>query len=155
MTKYEELLTEGQRSQIKIVENYSFKSNCKGMNVGSNIVLSKKINSNKERTCILAEELGHYYTSTGDILDAEEVANRKQELHARIWAFDRLIGLSGIIRCFKAGCHNMHEMAEFLDVTESFFDEAIHYYHLKYGCYVRMSNYIIYFDPYLSILEVV
>ena len=39
-----------------------------------------------EKSCVLAEELGHYYTTVGDILDQSDDGNRKQERRARLWA---------------------------------------------------------------------
>ena len=42
----------------------------------------------------LAEELGHHYTTVGDILDQTNVSNRKQERLARVWAYNRRIGLT-------------------------------------------------------------
>ena len=46
-----------------------------------------------EKACVLAEELGHHYTTVGNILDQSDVGNRKQELKARLWAYDKHIGL--------------------------------------------------------------
>ena len=43
----------------------------------------------------MAEELGHYYTGVGDILDQSSVSNRKQELCGRVYAYNKLIGLAG------------------------------------------------------------
>ena len=38
-----------------------------------------------EKASVLAEELGHYYTTVGNILDQEDAGNRKQEHKARTW----------------------------------------------------------------------
>ena len=35
-----------------------------------------------EKACVLAEELGHHYTTVGDIIDQKESENRKQELNS-------------------------------------------------------------------------
>lgn len=102
---------------------------------------------NKEKSCVLAEELGHHYTTVGNILDQFSVSNRKQELRARMWAYNKLIGLIGIIKSYEHGCQSYHEMAEYLDVTEEFLRDALKRYHQKYGVCTTVDNYIIYFEP--------
>lgn len=92
--------------------------------------------------------------SAGDILDQHDTGNRKQELRARIWAYNRLIGLTGIIRAYKAGCRNRYEMAELLDVPEDTLQDALDYYRGRYGLCTRIDNYTIYFDP-IGVMEMV
>lgn len=87
------------------------------------------------------------------ILDLSNTSNRKQELRARAWAYDKLIGLSGIISCFEAGCRNLYEMAEHLEVTEEFLKETIERYRQKYGAFATVRNYIIYFDPAVGVMK--
>lgn len=55
------------------------------------------------KKCVLAEELGHYHTTVGDILDLSTASNQKQEYRARLWTYDKMIGLSGIISAYKTG----------------------------------------------------
>ena len=88
------------------------------------------------------------------ILDLSNTSNRKQELRARAWAYDKLIGLSGIISCFEAGCRNLYEMAEHLEVTEEFLKETIDRYRQKYGVYVSIKNYVIYFEPAVGVMKI-
>ena len=106
-----------------------------------------------EKSCILAEELGHHYTSHGIILDQSFTDNRKQERRARLWAYNKQIGLLGIIECFNRGCRSMHEMAEYLEVTEPFLKDTLESYRLKYGQYTTIDNYIIYFEPNLYVAD--
>ena len=49
----------------------------------------------------------------------------------------------------------MLETAEYLEVTEEFLLEALQYYKGKYGRYVTIDNYAIYFEPTLGVLELV
>lgn len=107
--------------------------------------------STTEKTCVLAEELGHYYTSVGDILDQSKPYNRKQERQARLWAYNCLIGLDGIIRAYKAGCSDIHDTAEYLNVTEEFLYECVECYRNKYGIYTKHNGFYIYFEPYLTV----
>jgi hypothetical protein len=74
--------------------------------------------------------------------------NRKQEYRARLYGYNLKIGLTGLIRAYESGCRNFYEMAEYLDVTEEYLEEAIDCYKAKYGLYASVDNYIIYFEPF-------
>ena len=91
---------------------------------GNRIAIRKNMTETKKK-CVLAEELGHYHTSSGDILDQTVIENRRQEYRARLWGYDKLIGLSGIISCYRSGCKTLSDMADHLDVTEDFLKEAL------------------------------
>lgn len=106
-----------------------------------------------QKACVLAEELGHNETGYGDILDQASVSDIKQEQRARLWAYNKMIGLQGIIAAYKHGCTSLHEMAEFLEVTEEFLNDSLTAYRSKYGCYATIDNYVIYFEPSLGVLE--
>lgn len=152
--KYENLLDEASSDGICVIENADFKSKAEGLINGDVIGISKRVRSFKKRACILAEELGHFYTTSGDIINQSTVSNRKQEMHARLWAYNNLIGLSGIISAYKYGCQSVHETAEYLDVTEDFLLEAINCYKNKYGICATVDNYVIYFEP-VTVLELI
>ena len=61
------------------------------------IAIHKGLSSQSEKACVLAEELGHYHTTYGNILDESDISNRKQELQARAWGYDKQIGLLGLM----------------------------------------------------------
>lgn len=148
---YEDLLLEADSKKLIVREK-----NIPGYNgriYKNRIAINKDIDTSAEKSCVLAEELGHYYTTTGDILDQSTVTNRKQELRARLWAYNKQIGLSGIISACKHGCRNLCEMAEYLDVTEEFLNEALSAYQSKYGISVPIDNYMVFFEPKLAVLE--
>lgn len=121
---------------------------------GNKIAIRKDIETQTEKSCVLAEELGHYYTSSGDIIDQTDIMNQKQEYRARLYGYNLRIGLMGIIQAFKADCRNLYEMAEYLEVTEEYLKEAIECYRSKYGGFTRIDNYIVYFIPCLAVLSV-
>jgi len=126
----------------------------KGLYCDGYIVLNTNaLKTTTEKTCVLAEELGHHYTTTGNILDQQEVTNIKQELHARTWAYNECVGLIGIIKAFETGCKSLYEMADYLDVTEDFLKDALESYRRKYGIYTEIDNYIIFFEPWISIMR--
>ena len=120
---------------------------------GNRIAIRRRMTST-EKACILAEELGHYYTTDGDILDPSKVENRKQELHARLWGYNHQLGLLGIIQAYKARRTTPDEMAEFLNITPAYLQEALVCYRSKYGTHVELDNYIIFFEPCLTVMEI-
>ena len=95
--------------------------------------------------------IGHYHTSSGNILDQNKVESRKQEYRARLYGYNLKIGLTGLISAYEAGCGNLYEMAEYLNATEEYLKEAIQCYHSKYGVYAVVDNYVIYFEPFAVI----
>lgn len=122
------------------------------------IALSKCLRSQYEQTCVLAEELGHHYTSCGNLLTDSTVDTtiiRQQETRAKRWAYKRLIPLNKIIEAYEAGCQTLYGFAEHLEVTEDFLRRALKQYAATYGIYKKYGNYVIYFDPpaVLKLLE--
>ncbi|CCL10400.1 TPA: ImmA/IrrE family metallo-endopeptidase [Clostridioides difficile] len=153
MNSYEKLLSEADDNNI-IVREVSLISNSHGLYKNNRIALNKNtLNNMSEKACVLAEELGHHYTSYGNILDLNKVENSKQEYKARLMAYNKLIGLKGIIDSFNAGCKTITEMAEYLDVTEKFLNEALECYKSKYGFSATLDNYVIFFEPRFSIMN--
>lgn len=112
------------------------------------IAINRALPTQAEKSCVLAEEIGHHCTSSGDILDQTDIMNRKQEYRARLYGYNLKVGLTGLIRAYEAGCRNFFEMAEFLDATEEYLKEAIQCYKSKYGICAVVDNYIIYFEPF-------
>lgn len=146
---YEALLEEAHQEGL-VVKEKPLKYN-NGRIKGKRIAIRQDIETNTEKTCVLAEELGHHHTSVGNILDMSDVRNRKQERQARLWAYNKLIGLSGIIEAFEHGCQSRYEMAEYLDVTEEFLEECVACYRNKYGVGTTLDNYYIMFIPNLNV----
>lgn len=154
MDNYENLLNEAAQKDIKVIENYPFKSNCEGMAVGNKVALSQNLATQSQKTTVLAEELGHYHTTVGNILDQASINSRKQEYQARMWAYNHLIGLNGIINSYKARKYTLHDMADYLEVTEEFLLAALNCYKSKYGECVQVDNYAICFEPNFGVIEI-
>ena len=152
MNLYEEMQEEAYNDGIDVCD-YRFSSNrIKGLYCDGTVAIEKKL-TQTQKACVLAEELGHHFTTVGNILDQSDPAARKQELRARLWAYDKVIGLSGIIHGFRSHCRNRHELADCLHVSEEFLQEAIDCYREKYGCSVELDGYLIVFDPSLAVIE--
>jgi len=100
----------------------------KGLYYENSIAINKGLRTNKEKNCILAEELGHYFTTIGDILNLKIESNRKQEIRARNWAIQKLVPFDDLVLAFQKGYESVYELAEYLDVTEDFMKEALLFY---------------------------
>mgnify|MGYP005851544793 CR=1 FL=1 len=148
--EYDALLDEANAEGISVKER-PFKT-YDGRLKGKDIYLRKDMNTT-EKTCVLAEEMGHHYTTVGNILDMESIQNRKQERQARLHGYNRLIGLAGLIEAYEHGCQNRYEIAEFLEVTDEFLEDCINCYRDKYGECKTVDNYTIYFIPNLMIFK--
>lgn len=143
---YEQLLTVADQEGLLVKEHSLI--NHDGLISGRRIAIRRNIETQAGKSCVLAEEIGHHCTSSGNILDQTNIMNRKQEYRARLYGYNLKIGLSGLIRAYEADCRNIFEMAEFLDATEEYLREAIQCYRSKYGICVAVDNYIIYFEPF-------
>lgn len=148
---YENLLVEAEKRRIEVLENNRI-GKLKGLYVDNTITINSKLDTNSEKLCVLCEELGHYHTTCGNILDQAKAENRKQERKARGWAYERLVSIAGLISASKQSIRNRYELAKFLGVSERFVEEAIQYYKDKHGTYYEIDNYIVYFEP-LGVLE--
>ena len=140
MNKFEELCQTASDTNVDIID-YSFTSKrIKGLYCDGTIALNRDMYIETEKACVLAEELGHYYTTVGDIMDQTDVSNRKQERRARIWAYHKLLSLNDLIDSYKCGCRNQFEIAEHLNVTEEFLIDCLNYYKEKYGLCTNGSS---------------
>ena len=146
---YETLLEEAD-SQFLVVKEKPLRAH-NGRIKGNRIAIKKDIPT-IQKACVLAEELGHHYTTVGNILDQSKAENRKQERRARLWAYKRAFDLVDLVSAYKHGCRNRYEIAEYLEVTESFLQEALDTYKEKYGPYTKVDRYVVYFEP-LGVLE--
>ena len=152
LTTYDDLLIEADYNNL-VTKEKPLRAN-KGR-IKENRIAIKKDLTQTEKKCVLAEELGHHYTATGDILDQSTVENRKQEMRGRILAYNKLVGLRGIVDAYLHHCQNLSDTAEYLDVTEEFLADSITYYKTKYGIYTQIDNYIVIFEPAIAVMELI
>lgn len=156
MTKYEKLLAETQNQNITVLEidlgTNKKCGKCIATDEGNFLIINSNMNDSQKYE-ILSEELGHYYTSFGNIINLHDIRNIKQERRARNWAYEKLVGIITIINAFEKGIRSKTELAEYLCVTEEFLKDAIEHYRQKYGVKYKIDHYIIYFEPSLSILK--
>ena len=146
---YEELLEEASQEGL-IVREKSLLNN-DGRLKGKKIAIRQDIPTTSKKADVLAEEMGHYYTSVGRIVEHDTAESIKQERTARLWGYNKRIGLNGLIQAFKVHCETLYDIAEFLNVSEESLAEALEYYRQIYGNGVMVENYFIQFEPNLQI----
>lgn len=142
---YTTLLKEADKEGLIVKELPLVHNN--GRIKGNRIAIRRNIETTVEKACVLAEELGHHHTTTGDILDQNEIQNQKQERQARLWAFKKMVTIEKLISAFEVGCRNRYEIAEHIDVTEDFLLDALTRYKEIYGAGIQVREYLIIFDP--------
>lgn len=150
MTKYESLVTKAEKSGAKVIE-VNFGTNKKCGKCIDNLIF---INSNlqeKDKLSILAEELGHYKTTYGNITKQSTISDKKQEFKARRWGHKHIVSLEGIVEAIEHNCINRFEVAEYLGVTDEYFEECINDYRKQFGIYVHLGKYTLTFEPSFSI----
>lgn len=149
---YDELLKEAQDNNLIVKEKPLPIS--KGRIKGNRIAIKHNM-TEIEKACVLAEELGHHYTAVGNILDQSTVENRKQEMRGRLVAYNKMVGLRGLVAAYNHHCCNLEDTAEYLEVTPEFLQETIDCYRSKYGICTTIDNYAIIFEPNLAILKLI
>lgn len=143
MEQYERLELHAKNIKIRKME---MPEGLDGLYYDGNIVLDKSL-SYKQRVEILAEELGHHYTSAGDIQDYNDIKNIKQEVKARRFGYELIVTLDGIIDAFKQHIRNVYELADYFEVTTDYIYKAIDHYKQKYGLSTIHGDYLIRFEP--------
>ena len=141
MTLYEQLLQEAYDNGV-IVRIFPLRAH-DGLYFDHHIYISDRLSTNAERVCVLAEELGHYYTVVGNILNQDISRCRRLELDGRRFAYKRLVSMHSLVEAYRSHVQGMNELAEYLEVTEEFLLEASAYYQHAYGTYTRHDQYII------------
>jgi len=151
MNDLEKLEQKAYEENIK-VDYINFKNNnIHGLYCDGSIAIRSDLPTTAGKADVLAEELGHYYTTYGKIINTKNASNQKQERAARLWGFNNRIGLTGIVNAFKAHCENVHDIAEYLNVTEATLKEALEYYRQIYGTGTMVDKYFLQFEPNLQI----
>lgn len=144
MGLYEKMLIE--HDYIEVREANVLPDNLDGVWLGDLILIKRNL-PEKKKVEVLFEELAHHKLTYGNILDQSQFNNRKFENYARRYSYETTMPLSGIVQAFKQGIHNLYELANFFEVTESFVLQSIAHYKQKYGYSTRYGKYVIQFEP--------
>jgi len=150
---YEDLLKEAEHLNIIIKEKRLRLRD--GLCCGNRIAINRDLETLKQKNCTLAEEIGHFKTSSGYILNQSKLDSRKQEKLARNWAYEKLANIDFVIDAYEKGIRDEYELAEHLNITVEFLEKAVQHYREKYGFYYKSDKYIIYFEPAFTIKEII
>lgn len=105
------------------------------------IFINNQNEKNVQYTTLL-EELAHYETGSGEIIDQDSIEKRQQENLARSIAFTEAVPLTGLINCFFKGIWSAPEIADYFDITTDFLMKAIENYRSKFGLVFQYNEYI-------------
>ncbi|WP_195264064.1 ImmA/IrrE family metallo-endopeptidase [Clostridium sp. 1001275B_160808_H3] len=146
MSNYENLLSFAHINGIKVIESDLGIDKPFGKCIGNLIIINNRVNE-REKLCVLYEELGHFKLNVGDITDQSNINNIKQELTARRWSYENLVSLDKIIDAILSGIDNIYDLAENLNVTNDFLIQSIEHYKNKYGVYYVSKTHLLTFEP--------
>lgn len=150
MSLYENLIINNNH-HVSIDDGFKLPGKFKGLYTDGVILIDKRLNY-REKIEVLAEELGHHELTHGNIVDSEDMFKYKFELKARRCGYELLITLDGIISAYKNGVHNLYELANYFEVTESYVIETLKHYKMKFGLSTYHEGYVIKFEP-LQVFE--
>ncbi|WP_186430914.1 ImmA/IrrE family metallo-endopeptidase [Clostridium sp. BSD9I1] len=108
----------------------------------STIGINKSIcNNSKKLLSVLAEELGHHFTSFGDLTTecftySDEIKLSKQEKKARLWAANFLISDEEFVQALSYDITSLYDLSEHFYVTE----EIIRYKFYSISICEKKSN---------------
>lgn len=142
-----------KKYRLQIIYDPKMPDGEEGLICDNDIILNSRLSCYKQRE-VLAEEIGHYKTTVGNIIDQTNPLNRKQELQARDYGCKLLISLDGFIACYKSGIETSYEVAEFFGVTVPYLWKAIDMYRRKLGVYFIYIGYKFDLSHGLNIVEI-
>lgn len=91
------------------------------------VIFINRHRTRAEQTVALAEELGHYYRSTGRLHALADYFERRQEQIGRAWSYDQLLPPETLRGMLDAGSAGMWDVAEQTNLPEEFVREAVQY----------------------------
>lgn len=150
MTDYEKLLQSAYENGFIVLEYSQLGDKVKGLALEEGILLSEDLITEAERKCILAEEMAHLKLNNSVMIDLSNLNNASEELKARKLAVSIIVPFNRLVETVISLGYSatMHSVANELNVTEEFLEEAIGIYRSKYGPIRDYGAYIVYFNPF-------
>jgi Zn-dependent peptidase ImmA (M78 family) len=141
MRRIEELCDEAQQYGIEVEQEAIPIPNMDAAYINTDygkLIVLRADGTTNEKTCWLAEELGHHVTGTDLALHYNTAADWKAEAHARRWAHMRLL-TPDAVRTAARNTDDIYEIAEALDVSVEFLQESIDDFQAK-GLWSSVSS---------------
>ena len=93
---YEQLLATADQNDL-VVKEQSLTDH-DGLLRGKRIAIRKDIETQAQKSCVLAEEIGHHCTSSGDILDQTDILDATEEyLKEAIQCYKSKYGICAVV----------------------------------------------------------
>jgi len=146
--RYEQLMD--QYPGLIFEEDENMPPKLPGVIVDNFITINKK-RSIYEKHFILAEEIGHYLTTAGNITKLNTVPKIKAEVVARRWGYEKIISLDDLVSCFEKNHLTAEDVAHDFEIEIKALKIILDHYFDKYGPSVQHKGYIINFDPFIAI----
>lgn len=117
----------------------------KGLYVDNFVYLNPQ-QTREELVGTIAEEIGHYLTTVGDITDQHSLDNRKQEQKARDVGNMLAVEPLDLVECYESGCSTVWECAYHLQLSPETLQAALAAYRKKYSRLEVNEVYSLYFN---------
>lgn len=146
MTRFEQLEQLADSHDIRIDLHILQEDDaCDGLFValrdGCSLILINRHRALAQRTAALAEELGHYFRSVGDLRDLNDIVAAKSEALAHSWSIDQLLPQPELQTYLENGNGTAWEVAEAADLPEHFVREAATYHARKKSQHITMDDF--------------
>lgn len=139
-------LLESQYPNLIIKKDSKMPPGISGLYFDNHIFINSLLSSYAQNG-VLAEEIGHYETTYGDIIDLSDIKKKKLEIIARRWGYENVISLDKIIECYKQGNRTLDEVCVFFEITPTYLENVLDFYKIKYGTHKFCGDYKVLFDP--------
>lgn len=114
---------------------------CEGGLIYDNDVYINQHHSVEEQTGYVAEELGHAYTTIGDISELKNRADKRQERQARRWGMNQLVSPKDLVKFAEDSQTTVYEVAEDLEITPEYLLDGLQNIREQYGEQFRYKEY--------------
>ncbi|OZS79484.1 hypothetical protein CF394_00840 [Tetzosporium hominis] len=136
--------------ELTIREKKQMPKGLRGLNKGFQIFLNRD-DSLYKKHFLLAEEIGHYETTAGDITMLDSISKIKAEMVARRWGYEKIISLDDLVSCFEKNHLTAEDVCHDFEIESDDLKVILDHYFDKYGPSVEHRGYIINFDPFIAI----
>ena len=125
--KLEKIYEYAQAHEINI--DFFPLTGAKSLSLPGNIAINEKaLETETEKICCLAHELGHCETGSFYNIHCKYDIREKHEYRADKWAFQYLIPPEEVENALEKGMTEEWQLAEYFDVTEHLLHKALEYY---------------------------
>lgn len=146
MTKYEKLIVKAEKLGAEVRE-IDFGTDKKCGRCLNNLIYINNRMSEIEKYEVLAEELGHFKTTYGNILNQSNTTNRKLENVARREGFNIIVEPNDVVEAIRHNAFTMYEIAEYIHVSVETFFDILEDWKRKYGVGIQVGTCYLQFEP--------